>query len=467
MVATFGTTSTTQHKSDDHEATAPAAIAGVFVSSADKAWLANLTHTIVTNGRIPTMHRGEKVILFSPDDCTLFSNGSVVPPTDCAGDPRDGCKAGSNCYADSYVRDSTYGITFAPEFYEMAAVRAAAETFLNVSQTCGHGALKVVEAILPGPPICTPGFNCGINTSFGCPDNNAFMLKLAAFYATEWHDDDWLCAHESALAAAYTWARRLRGPEALSVGQYGFMDCVGVSGNNLFMSLLFVEGARAIAAALARAKCKDLTIPLANYTAEAARTSGAIGLLFDETVGMFKATDQHDNQTDIWGSVFAVSLGAGSVEHRAAVVEYVTTNHAIVFAWGQVRHLPFPQSWHYAATNPSRTGNNNMPGNFQNGGYWALPVSWALQAVAKKDPALATKLLADCLSDFKQNGIWEWANWTVPLPADRVGHPNYIASATAVHSFVRDFVNVREDQPAPIRIKNDDRAPPPYTGSLD
>lgn len=75
----------------------------------------------------------------------------------------------------------------------------------------------------------------------------------------------------------------------------------------------------------------------------------------------------------------------------------------------------------------------------ENGGYWALPVSWALQAVAKKDQALAAKLLKDCLQDFRSNGVWEWVNWAVPVPGDRVGHPNYVASVAAVYSFVRDF----------------------------
>jgi hypothetical protein len=93
----------------------------------------------------------------------------------------------------------------------------------------------------------------------------------------------------------------------------------------------------------------------------------------------------------------------------------------------------------------NRTGNSNLPGNFQNGGYWALPVSWALQTVAKRNPALATKLLADCLADFRKNGIWEFVNWATPVPGDRVGHPNYVASATAVHSFVRDFASLKGD----------------------
>jgi hypothetical protein len=353
---------------------------GVHISREDKQWLANLTQTIVAAGRIPTTFRNQSLLLFSPDDCTLYPNGSVVLPTDCAWDPRDGCKHGTPCYADSYTRDSTYGITFAPEFYERDAVRAAADVFLNTSVPWGahRGSafpcradcgLKVVEAILPLGSL-----------SFGCPDNNAFLLKLAAFYATHWADHEWLCSNEPALAAVYSWARRLRGPEGLSSGQYGFMDCVGVSGNNLFMSLLFVEGARAMAAALSAADCsttaggRGLTVPIANYTAEAQRTSDAIGLLFDPSVGMYRATDQGDNQTDVWGSVFSVALGAGSAAHQQAVVEYVTDNYEIIFAWGQVRHLPYPQTWQYAST-WNRTGNNNLPGNFQNGGYWVSNTS--------------------------------------------------------------------------------------------
>jgi hypothetical protein len=189
---------------------APGPIRGVVVSSADKAWLANLTHTIVSNGQIPTVYNGHDVLLFSPDDCTLYPNGTVVQPAGCAWDPLDGCKAGTPCYADSYTRDSTYGITFAPEFYEKAAVRAAVDTFLNTSRggKASELGLQVTEAILPTGSL-----------SFGCPDNNAFMLKLAAFYATQWDDHEWLCAHEMELAAVYTWARRLRGPSGLSSGQ--------------------------------------------------------------------------------------------------------------------------------------------------------------------------------------------------------------------------------------------------------
>ncbi len=344
---------------------------GVFVSTQDKIFLANLTHTIISKARIPTSYKGKDLLLYSPDDCTLYPNGSVIFPSNCAWDPRNGCERGSQCYADSYTRDSTYGITFAPEFYDRDGVRAAAEIFLNVSVPWGaHSGvynvsqlgLKVVEAILPLGSL--PGGQ-GDQLSFGCPDNNAFMLKLAAFYATQWNDPEWLCEHEPTIAAVYTWARRLRGPEGLSSGQYGFMDSVGVSGNNLFMSLLFVEGSRAMAKALTSANCSsELTVPISNYTSEAQRTAEAIDLLFDESVGMYRATDQHDNQHDIWGSVFSVVLGVGSAAHRQSVVNYIVANHEIVFAWGQVRHLPYPQMWEYAVTT-NRTGNSNLPGNFR------------------------------------------------------------------------------------------------------
>ena len=80
----------------------------------------------------------------------------------------------------------------------------------------------------------------------------------------------------------------------LSNGQFGFMDCVGVSGDNLFMSLLFIEGARGMAAALGQAGCPALTVPLANYTAEAQRTSDAIGLLFDDSIGMYLLRPTHN-----------------------------------------------------------------------------------------------------------------------------------------------------------------------------
>ena len=58
--------------------------------------------------------------------------------------------------------------------------------------------------------------------------------------------------------------------------------------------------------------------------------------------------------------------------------------------------------------------------------------------------ALATKLLKDCLDDFRANGVFEWVNWAVPVPGNRVGHPNYVASVAAVQSFARDHASVKD-----------------------
>jgi hypothetical protein len=323
--------------------------------------------------------------VFSPDNPRV--NGTWVPLTE--------------CYNDTYVRDSTYGITFAPDMYEKDDVRSVVQMWLALSSKTagprpGETLLRAPEAMLLTGQV-----------ESGCLDNSAFLMKLVAFYATQWDDPGFLCAHEPELAALFRWnlaARDTKPPShtrnprstyrsahGSTLGTsgthsssthdttpytagyglwylpggtcgYGFIDSVGLpSGHNLFMSLLFVESARAAADALQKAQC-HLTVPLTNYTAEATRTANAVSaLLFNDDVGMFHATDVEGEgygKTDVFGSVFAAALGVGSAEQRDAVSKYMTKHSDIVFAWGQVSCCVCPRMVGDAGVHPGISRGN-------------------------------------------------------------------------------------------------------------
>jgi len=50
-------------------------------------------------------------------------------------------------------------------------------------------------------------------------------------------------------------------------------------------------------------------------------------------------------------------------------------------------------------------------GSYQNGGYWATPLPWVMEALARVDPALAARTFCDAVDDFRAEGdINEWVN---------------------------------------------------------
>mmetsp|Transcript_35304 Transcript_35304/g.69249 ORF Transcript_35304/g.69249 Transcript_35304/m.69249 type:complete len:359 (-) Transcript_35304:84-1160(-) len=342
--------------------------------------------------------------------------------------------ANMSWYADSYIRDATYGITLAPEFYKENEVRRFVEVFLKTAEKdashCNN--LRIAEAILPSGQI-----------AYACDDNNNFLLKLAAFTSTHWNSSSsraWLCSYEPMLASVYSWNFKLlhsHPTKALMNIEdcgYGFTDCIYKSGADLFNSILFVEAAQNMAAALENAHCDRLTIPLSNYTQEAAAVGKAISkVLFDSDIGLFLATDGGDNKPDLWGSAFAVVHGVASSAQSESVTRFFVKEHTdAIFQAGQVRHLPYPMLWDSVAV-VNRTFNSNKPGNMQNGGYWALPAAWVVPFVKATNPSLAAALVSDAIADFKANGINEWMNKIQPDPAGQKGASDYVASAVAVY----------------------------------
>ncbi len=174
--------------------------------------------------------------------------------------------------------------------------------------------------------------------------------------------------------------------ETENAKDWGFCDTVSKSGKLLFPSLLKYEAALRLAKLYEAAGEPG---PAAEYRTDAARIRSALTETFLRPSGDGDEAWLHSatgigNQPDVWGSAFAVAIGAldepeaGRVAR--ALVRAYRSQTAIRQGW--VRHLP---------TTDKKTGGFwevcvAKPGEYQNGGYWGTPTGWVIAAIHRVDP---------------------------------------------------------------------------------
>ena len=241
---------------------------------------------------------------------------------------------------------------------------------------------------------------------------------------------------------------------------YGFTDTVAKSGALLFSSLLYYDASRQLAALAARyadddgagggggggggggvggggGGCGDA----ARYTAEADLIARHLD---DELWGGDEEEEEeeeeaplplwlaasHDNRLpDVWGSAYLVALNLGTAARRQRAMDELVAHPYRYFLGGQVRHLPLPLTWQRCCWTPGCEGGCAANGTYQNGAFWATPLSYVVPALAATGhAAFAKELLLDAVADFKLFGVYEDVDRG--LPAVSNGVLNYTASAT-------------------------------------
>ena len=221
------------------------------------------------------------------------------------------------------------------------------------------------------------------------------MAKAAASYAMLYDDLEWLCGdHPSGGSRIDRLARGIHfldiPTEAPHLVQghgcgYGFTDMEPKSGHVLFTSLLVLEGAALLGAAIQRGVSQGVPgcagkseEPLRDLLELAALVNDSIasGYMDDSRFGsnLLLATDVHGNnaQPDVWGSGLAVAIGAGTEAQRARISAALAANASNIFRWGQARHLPWPMCWEHGKTMPGYMN----PAQCTETGKGALESSW-------------------------------------------------------------------------------------------
>lgn len=193
---------------------------------------------------------------------------------------------------------------------------------------------------------------------------------------------------------------------------YGFTDTIRKQGDELFCSLLYLQGCRQLADLLVAVNRME---DAKKWRKEAEKLVPMIRRTFwDENIGLFRAATVLCKQPDIWGSAFAVYLDVATPEQANTIARYFKVHYTEIVQNGQIRHLPGGMYWDAGC--PRDT--------YQNGGYWATATGWFVYTLDLVDPKLADQTVVDLVDDFRHRGVSEW------VLGPRMAVMNYLASAT-------------------------------------
>lgn len=213
---------------------------------------------------------------------------------------------------------------------------------------------------------------------------------------------------------------------------FGFFDCVTHTGDLLFASVLKYQAATDLAAlmdALARAESAK------TYRDNAARLRETLPKRFPADCGILRASTGLSAQPDVWGTAFAVYVGAlpNDVE-TAACVGLVDALKRGTIAWkGGIRHVPTDADFSGKTAWEKALAPKN---HYQNGAYWDTPTGWVCFAVAKVDEGAAEALAKDLVAELREGDFRKGEGFGSPWECfhpdgNHRQNPIYLASVTA------------------------------------
>jgi len=212
---------------------------------------------------------------------------------------------------------------------------------------------------------------------------------------------------------------------------FGFFDTTVHTGDLLFCSLLKYRAALELAALCEKSGEAGKT---ARYRREAKTLSAAAESIFCQADGWLRASTGRSEQVDVWGTAFAVYIGALSPEaEQAASKALVEALHKGTIAWqGGIRHVPTDRD--FSATTAWETSYAKK-NRYQNGAYWNTPAGWVCYAVAKVDYPAAQKLaeeyIAQLRADDFRNGLKFGSPWEcMHADENHRQNPVYLTSAS-------------------------------------
>jgi len=201
--------------------------------------------------------------------------------------------------------------------------------------------------------------------------------------------------------------------ESRAVG-FIFCDTIQMTGDLLMASLIRYRTALQLTWLATR---MDKPEDAAHYTAIARRIRRHIIPVFGDADGKhggwLKASTGVSGQSDVWGSIYAIYVGAVDGEARTNLLKTIAgaleKPNEIEFE-GAIRHVPLSHDasptavWERTATKKNR---------YQNGAYWHTPVGWLITVLQPQFPELAQTVQGHWLDHLHaQNGkIWECIGW--------------------------------------------------------
>jgi glycogen debranching enzyme len=337
-------------------------------------------------------------------------------------------------YEAFWLRDYAYMVEACPDAFTETELRDCLSLFLESQAPDG----SVVDCVtFDGKPIYKPGMgSMGQNP---VADGPAFLVGLTYHTHRRLQDRKLLETTLPRLQKALTAVPRHPRSGLVFIDPavpwdrcgYGFTDTVRKQGEELFCSLLLVQACRQMAELLREggqahhASC---------FERESQRVAQAIRKTFwDDSWGLFRAATVRCREPDLWGSAFAVFLGVAEPWQARRIADYFAQHYPRVVQRGQLRHLPAGLYWEAAGPRDQ----------YQNGGFWAVPVGWLVETLDLVAPQLAEQTVLDLVHDAQRRGFVEWSR------DDEAHLPHYVASATAPLPGIRRLLARRVQQEAP------------------
>lgn len=411
---------------------------GALPAADDMAFLREMTAAVLEASRVAP---GEKVGAIGPN----VTGGTLIRP------------GGRDCYPAFWIRDYAMSLEsglVAPD-EQRHMLLLTAELQQDEEWRLPSGSIVPPGSIADhitfgGKPIFYPGTledyegqggeRWGILPSL---DDHFFFVHMAACYVEATGDDAILSRavrgkpllHRLEEAYAMPPSRADTGlvyVEAANRGvTFGFVDTITHTGDLFFCSVLKYRAARELARLCERADDPEK----ARRYADAADTLAlALDRVFATDAGLFRASTGTSAQPDVWGTAFAVYVGALTPEReRAACAALARAYREGHLAWrGNIRHVLTTDDFSDTTAWESALGAKNT---YQNGAYWGTPTGWVAYAMVKADPEAAARLAAEYIEELREGDFRQGPEYGSPWECmhpdnDHRQNPVYLTSVT-------------------------------------
>jgi hypothetical protein len=184
---------------------------------------------------------------------------------------------------------------------------------------------------------------------------------------------------------------------------FGFCDGVAKSGKLLFTSVLRYDAAKRLIPLYNKLGRLDDVIHLTKAMALIEKNLGPT--FYHDTAipgeGWLHSATKFSNQPDVWGSAYAVEVGAVDKETADKVARSLLRgykDHSLVKNGWVTQVLmndpKFPNGWQRSTC---------AFGDYQNGGFWGTGTGWYILALNTIDPAAARAMTNDFVKDLRAN----------------------------------------------------------------
>jgi len=230
----------------------------------------------------------------------------------------------------------------------------------------------------------------------------------------------------------------INGPD--NARDFGFCDGVWKSGKLMFTAVLRYDAAMRL---IPQYRAIGDQAAVDHLKQAAALIKKNLGPTFyhegsNPGEGWLHSASDFSNQPDVWGSAYAVAVGAVDAETspkvaRALLRGYKDHSTVISGCVSQVLHNDpaHPNGWMKSTC---------AFGEYQNGGYWGTGTGWYIVALNTIDPNAAHEMAADFIRFLRANvnSVGLTQSWEVFNPdRNEYIHPHYVASTAFAYGILK------------------------------